>query len=149
MIFLLNFTGQKKGMTPRQISLVKSTWKLFRNMDPVVVGDAFYSKLFSTHPSLRKMFPSEMSQQYQKLMDMLTTIVSRLDRLEELSKDIADMAVRHEGYGVKVAHYSIVGEALLWTLEHGLGRDWTDEVAEAWLTCYNILSNAMISAVKR
>jgi hemoglobin-like flavoprotein len=135
-------------MTTRQISLVKSTWKLFRNMDPAVVGDAFYSKLFSQHPSLRKMFPSEMSMQYQKLMDMLTTIVSRLDKLDELTNDIADMARRHEGYGVKIAHYKIVGDALLWTLEHGLGRDWNQEVAEAWQTCYKILSDTMIGALK-
>ncbi len=135
-------------MTTRQILLVKSTWKLFRNMDPVVVGDAFYSKLFSQHPSLRKMFPSEMSKQYQKLMDMLTTIVSRLDRLDELSDDIAEMAQRHEGYGVKIAHYKVVGDALLWTLEHGLGRDWTDEVREAWQCCYKVLADTMIGALK-
>lgn len=135
-------------MTTRQISLVKSTWKLFRNMDPAVVGDAFYSKLFAQHPSLRKMFPSEMTMQYQKLMDMLTTIVSRLEKLDELTNDIADMARRHEGYGVKIAHYKIVGDALLWTLEHGLGRDWNQEVAEAWQTCYKILSDTMIGALK-
>lgn len=95
------------------------------------------------------MFPKDMNQQYQKIVDMLSTIVGRLDNLGDLSDDIAAMAQRHVSYGVKPNQYQKVGEALLWTLEQGLGKDYTPEVKEAWTKCYNTLANGMISASGR
>ena len=133
-------------MTKEEIILIKRTWKLFREINPTVVGDTFYSKLFLENPSVRKMFPKDMNQQYQKLIDMLSTIVGRLDNLEELSSDIAAMGQRHVAYGVKPAQYQKVGEALLWTLEQGLGKDFTPEVKDAWTKCYTSLADAMINA---
>jgi nitric oxide dioxygenase len=39
----------------------------------------------------------------------------------------------------------VVGSALLWTLENGLGEDWTKEVADAWTSAYALLSVFMIN----
>jgi nitric oxide dioxygenase len=39
----------------------------------------------------------------------------------------------------------VVGAALLWTLEKGLGAGWTSEVADAWTAAYGTLSGFMIS----
>ena len=133
-------------MTKEEIILIKRTWKLFREIDPVVVGDTFYSKLFIDNPSVRKMFPKDMNLQYQKIIDMLSTVVGRLNHLEDISGEIAAMGRRHVSYGVKPAQYQKVGEALLWTLQQGLGSDFTPEVKQAWSKCYNTLANAMISA---
>jgi hemoglobin-like flavoprotein len=133
-------------MTDEEIQYVKKTWKIFRAIDPSLVGDTFYSKLFMDNPRLRAMFPKQMDKQYIKLIDMLSIIVSRLDRLEELTDDIALMARRHVSYGVRPDHYKMVGSALLWTLQHGLGTDWTPEVKNAWIKCYTILSDTMINA---
>ena len=55
-----------------------------------------------------------------------------------------DGAKRHVEYGAKPAHYPVVGEALLWTLEKGLGDSWTPQVAEAWTQAYTTLSGFMI-----
>jgi hemoglobin-like flavoprotein len=129
-----------------QIALVKKSWKAFRGVDPKLIGDIFYSKLFADNPSLKKMFPSKMDEQYKKLIDMLSTIVARLDHLEELTGDIAAMARRHVDYGVRPGHYRLVGNALLWTLKNGLGKDWTPETEKAWTTCYNMLADTMINA---
>ena len=133
-------------MTEAQIILVKKTWKLFRDINPVLVGDTFYSKLFADNPGLRKMFPKYMDEQYKKLIDMLSVIVARLDHLDQLSEEIAAMARRHVSYGVKPQHFRLVGDALLWTLQQGLGNEWTKEVKDAWTTCYNTLANTMIAA---
>lgn len=133
-------------MTKDEIILIKRTWRLFREINPLIVGDTFYSKLFHDNPSIRKMFPTEMHQQYQKLIEMLSAVVGRLDNLDELSNDIAAMAQRHVGYGVKPAQYQKIGEALLWTLQQGLGNDFTPEVKAAWAKCYNSLATVMIKA---
>ena len=55
------------------------------------------------------------------------------------------LAKRHVSYGAQPAHYPVVGEALLWTLQRGLGDAWTDDVAAAWTAAYTTLSNFMIS----
>lgn len=89
-----------------------------------------------------------MNLQYHKLMNMINTIIARLDKLDGLSNEISAMAHRHVQYGVRPGHYKLVGNALLWTLKQGLGKDWTPEVEQAWLKCYTTLSAAMISAAE-
>lgn len=38
---------------------------------------------------------------------------------------------RHVPYGVLPAHYDVVGQALLATLEGGLGAEWNDQARRA------------------
>jgi hemoglobin-like flavoprotein len=131
-------------LTKKETALIKKSWGLLRKIDPIVLGDIFYSKLFFDNPELRKMFPEDMEGQYRKLLDMLNTIIERLEKIDELKGDIVNMAKRHEGYGVKPEHYHLVGVALIWTLQKMLGTDWTDEVRSAWINCYASLSGTMI-----
>ena len=126
--------------------MVKKTWSIFRVMDPVLVGDVFYSKLFLDIPQLENLFHSSKEDQSKKLVGMLTVIVGHLDNFDELTGEIKQLAIRHVQYGVKERHYKAVGIALLWTLQQGLGRDWNDDVKEAWSECFQILSTTMISA---
>ena len=133
-------------MTAQQIILVQKSWKIFRDIQPSLVGDVFYSKLFTMHPELRRMFPSSMDGQYKKVIDMISVIVTRLERLNEVLDEIKALGKRHAGYGVMPWHYQVVGQALLWTLQQGLGRDWTGDVEEAWKKCYELLSETMINA---
>lgn len=133
-------------MTKEQLQLVRRTWAIFRSISPEAVGDVFYSKLFLDHPGLQKMFPREMNAQYQKLIDMLSTIVARLERTDELNDDLVAMAKRHIHYGVKPEHYRWIGDALLFTIENGLGDDWNDDVKNAWQLCYSKLADTMIKA---
>jgi hemoglobin-like flavoprotein len=131
-------------MTPEEIKIVKRTWKILMGIDPKIIGDAFYAKLFADHPSLRKMFPSEMNKQYIKLVDMLSSIIMSLDHLESVSSDIVAMSKGHTGYGVKPAHYDMVGSALMWTLQKGLGGEWNQDTEKAWRKCYQSLADTMI-----
>ena len=133
-------------LTAKEITLVKKSWVSIRKIDPLIIGDVFYTKLFYDHPELRKMFPQNMEAQYGKLIDMLSTIIARLHKLDDLKGEIAHMAKRHVEYGVKPEHYNLVGKALIWTLQKGLGKEWNDEVKAAWINCYAILSGTMITA---
>ena len=53
---------------------------------------------------------------------------------------------QHVGYGVEDRHYGLVGEALLWTLEQGLGDGYTRSVREAWTAAYTTLATIMRDA---
>lgn len=80
-------------------------------------------------------------------MDMLHFVVIKLDRFDKLTEEIAAMAASHEGYGVKPAHYKLVGNARLWTLEKDLGREWRPEIAEASKKAYENLVTFMLHEV--
>lgn len=131
-------------LTSTQIQLIKQSWKSLRGINPELIADIFYTKLFNDNSRLRKMFPADMQLQYRKLMDMLTAIVTRLHKLDEMCGEIAAMARRHESYGVKPKHYALVGSALMWTLQTGLGANWNKETADAWSACYIELTNLML-----
>jgi nitric oxide dioxygenase len=79
-------------------------------------------------------------------MQVLGFIVNSLTTFDELVPVAQDMARRHVGYGVHAAHYDTVGAALLWTLEQGVGSDFTDEVKTAWATAYGTLAGVMREA---
>ena len=135
-------------MTERQIDLVKKSWMIFQKIDPVLVGEVFYEKLFTDHPSFRRMFTTSKEIQSKKIVDMLDFIVSRIDTIEELSEELGNLAFRHTSYGVKTEYYQPVGVALLWTLQQGLGSAWNKDTEEAWDACYHTVSTIMIDGSK-
>jgi len=138
--------SKKNIMTHHQINLVKSSWKLVETMEPEAVGSIFYNYLFEIAPGVRPMFRSPISEQSKKLMSMLSYVISKLDRLDDIVDEVVKLSRRHIGYGVKEEHYVVVGAALLLTLEKGLGNAWNEELKNAWGDCYSILSSAMIVA---
>jgi hemoglobin-like flavoprotein len=133
-------------MTPEQIAFIKASWKQVAKLDATVVGQLFYTRLFEVNPELQSLFKSPQPEQSKKLIAMLGYIISRLDKLDEVTGEIQRLAQRHVQYGVKERHYNMVGAALLWTLKKGLGEQWSVELEEAWTKCYGTLSSAMIDA---
>lgn len=112
-----------------------------------LIGVTFYERLFETHPEVRPMFPKDIKPQARKLVQMLAMVVNGLHRLPAIHAEVAALARRHKDYGVIDAHYPVVGETLIWTLEHNLGEAFTPQVKEAWLTAFAALSGVMIDAM--
>jgi len=102
----------------------------FEKVVPIadVAADLFYTRLFELDPSLRTMFGADLAEQKKKLMQMLTVAVRGLSRLDEIVPAVQALGRRHAGYHVKPEHYATVAAALLWTLEQGLGADFTPEL---------------------
>jgi methyl-accepting chemotaxis protein len=134
-------------VTPTQIALVKSSWTQVRPLE-AQVADRFYDRLFVLDPSLRGLFPENLSKQKVKLMDMLGRIVASLSTPELLVPAARELGRRHAGYAVQPAHYDTVGRALVWALERSLGHEFTSEVRQAWMAAYAMLSRTMIDAAE-
>lgn len=134
-------------MSPDQKALVQETW---HQIAPIAdtAASLFYGRLFVIDPSTRPLFAGvDLEKQRQKLIHVLNVVVGALDRIEELVPTIADLGRRHVGYGVRDAHYDSVGEALLWTLEQGLGHAWTAEVKAACAAAYaNTAGSGFVAA---
>ncbi|HYI27118.1 MAG TPA: globin family protein [Bradyrhizobium sp.] len=131
-------------MNSTQVNLVQES---FAKVIPISEAAAviFYDRLFEVAPAVKVMFPADMSGQRKKLMMMLAAVVNGLGNLQSILPAASALAKRHVDYGAKPEHYPVVGGALLWTLEKGLGEAWTPEVADAWTTAYGTLSGYMIS----
>ena len=131
-------------MTPDQVKLVQQS---FAKVAPISeqASELFYGRLFEVAPTVRAMFPDDMTEQRKKLMATLAVVVGGLTNLEAILPAASALAKRHVSYGAKPEHYPVVGGALLWTLEKGLGDAWTPETAAAWTAAYGTLSTYMIS----
>lgn len=132
-------------MTPMQISLVQNSW---RQVLPIRDRAAalFYGRLFELDPGLRALFRPDMTQQGRKLTAMINVAINGLDDLSSLVPAVRDLGRRHVRYGVTEQHYSVVGAALLWTLQQGLGSAFTAEVHDAWAATYEVLASTMKQA---
>jgi nitric oxide dioxygenase len=115
-------------MTPSQIDLVQS-----------------YGRLFEIAPEVRPLFKGDMTEQGRKLMATLAVVVGGLKDLDAIALAAQALAVKHVAYGVRAEHYTPVGEALIWTLEQGLGEAFDAPTREAWVAAYGTLSGVMIA----
>lgn len=134
---------------------LSESWKLVRPISETV-GDLFYRRLFELRPDYRSLFPEDMQPQKKKLVAMLAFIVRASDWStdqwqEEVASDddlflvVLALGRRHSKlYNVPDESYPVVGEALMWTLDYGLGDALTPEVKTAWEKVYGLVSAIMI-----
>jgi hemoglobin-like flavoprotein len=135
----------EETVAPETIRLVRST---FAQVQPVadLAAGLFYDRLLALDPSLCRLFAADLERQKRALMATLRLAVEHLDRLDELVPIVEQLGRRHAGYGVQAAHYAAFGNALLWTLEQGLGPAFTPAVRSAWSTVYDLLATTMQAA---
>ncbi|MFO7178068.1 MAG: globin domain-containing protein [Pseudomonadota bacterium] len=141
-------------ITDAQKQAIKKSWKL---VVPIAetAADLFYKRLFELRPEYRRLFGDDMTSQKRKLIRMLAFIVKSLDWSDAQWKDVVSpeedlllvilaLGRRHsELYKIPDESYDVVGEALLWTLDYGLGDAFTSEVRDAWAHVYTLLASAM------
>jgi len=135
-------------MTPDQVNLVEVSFVKVKLISEQASA-LFYDRLFETKPELRPLFKGDMKEQGRLLMVTLATAVALLKRPIELEKAVEDLGVRHAKYNVQTEHFEPVGEALIWTLEKGLGPEFTPEVKAAWIALYRIVSMTMMRGLRR
>ncbi|MES2510582.1 MAG: globin domain-containing protein [Pseudomonadota bacterium] len=147
-------------LTDAEKRLLKDTWRL---VVPIMetASDLFYRRLFELQPAYRTLFPPDMTAQKRKLMVTLAFVVKSADWpdeawSEEVAKDddlflvVLALGRRHALlYKIPEDAYPVVGEALLWTLNMGLGQAFTDEARAAWSKLYGLLSSIMLMGTRQ
>lgn len=130
-------------MTPQQIDLVQQSWE---KVVPIAKDAAslFYGRLFELDPSLRPYFKGDIEEQGKKLMTILTTVVRGLKSFDKLEMAVWQLGRRHVAYQIEEKHYGTVAQALLWTLEQGLGADtFKGDLKDAWVQAYTVVAGLM------
>lgn len=141
-------------LTEEHKQAIRRSWRLLEPLGDTV-SDLFYRRLFEIRPDLRRLFPEDMAAQKKKLFKMLAFAIKSIDwPIEEWQRDIDPendlflvvlaLGRRHRRlYNVDDEHYGPVGEALVWTLEQGLGHVFEGTVQEAWTQLYTMLATTM------
>lgn len=135
-------------MTPEQVDHVQTSFRLILPIR-LQAAQIFYARLFEIDASTRPLFlNSDLEVQGDMLMAALGFVVGSLRKPESMLATVHALARRHVGYGVVESHYTSVGEALVWTVERGLGSAATPEILVAWVAAYTILSDAMLGSLE-
>lgn len=92
---------------------------------------------------------TDMEKQGEKLMKTLGVAVATLDNMEKLVPILQHLGRKHVSYGVTADMYASVGEALLLTLEKGLGDECTPETKAAWTWVLGVISGVCIEAASK
>src|SRR5262245_31872621 len=75
--------------------------------------DEFYARLFATAPSVRVLFPRDMTTQKTMLLSALVLLRRSLRNLDEIVPTLKELGRRHVAYGAKPEHYPVVGTVLI------------------------------------
>jgi nitric oxide dioxygenase len=135
-------------ITATQIKLVQSS---FEHVLPIAeqAGLLFYERVFSLAPGTRALFDDDIAPQAKRTMAAVKTAVDGLGNLDVVGPFLVRLGARHVRYGVRHEHFDVVGAALLWTLEQGLGERFTPAVRDAWAAAWDVIAGAMREGMRR
>jgi NAD(P)H-flavin reductase/hemoglobin-like flavoprotein len=122
--------------------LLKESWTLVED-ERSELASRFYARLFLTAPELRALFPIQMSEQRDRLLEAVVTAVQCVGDPERFDAYLRDLGRDHRKYHVRPEHYDVVGESLLATLRAVARSAWTAEYDQAWRDAYAAISEKM------
>lgn len=124
------------------VAELRRGWEL---VEPIAdeAAQLFYARLFELDPSLRLLFHTEPAVQRRKFTETLAMLVKCAGQPDDLLSMLVSLGERHVHYGVRREHYDTVGEALMWTLDQGLGLLATAASRDAWRVTWEVVADAM------
>src|SRR5436190_1582666 len=130
-------------LTETDIDLVQAS---FAQVLPISeqAGMLFYGRIFELAPGARALFADDIPLQARRTMGALKAAVDGLRDLDRVVPSLVRLGARHAAYGVVPEHFDVVGAALMWTLEQGLGEAFTAETAAAWSAVWVLVTDAML-----
>src|SRR5918995_6987732 len=133
-------------LTDHDIRLLQSSSDLVRPIAETA-GLLFYERIFPLAPATRALFDDDLPRQAARTMAAVGTVVDGLPDLDRVTTFLVRLGARHVRYGVQPEHFDVVGAALLWTLEQGLGDLFTPPTRDAWIAAWDVIANAMLTGM--
>jgi len=130
-------------MTAEDIKAIRKSFQLIAGKEQIVTL-LFYNRLFQSSPSLRDLFPGEMTDQAKKLADVLKVLDASLDHIESMRPALRGLGSRHQHqYGVFEEHYAVFCQTLINTLQETAGTRFDETMKNAWNTMLRHVSAEM------
>jgi hemoglobin-like flavoprotein len=134
-------------LTPEAIQAVRAG---FARIAPIreEIGGLFYGKLFEMDPGLRPLFGDNLEAQSRMLMTAIQMVIDSLDSPENVARHLSEVGRRHGAYGAQMRDFDTFGAALIWSLQQGLGPDYTPQFETGWVGAFDLIRNVMRGGVK-
>jgi nitric oxide dioxygenase len=129
------------------IAVVKSTVPVLAEHG-LSITEAFYKRLFSTHPELKNVFNQSNQREGKQPMALANAVyaaAAHIDNLAAILPAVQHIGHKHRSLNVKAEHYPIVGENLLAAIKEVLGDAATDDIISAWGAAYGVIAQAFIN----
>ena len=140
----LDNSAPEPDAAEKEVKLLEDSFALVAPKADELVA-SFYDNLFTDYPAAKPLFEhTNMAKQQQMLKASLVMVIENLRKPEALSQALKGLGARHVKYGALPAHYPLVGNSLLKTLEQYAGDAWTPEVKGAWVNAYKSISELML-----
>jgi nitric oxide dioxygenase len=136
--------GSQPSLTAGEIELVRTSFDQVWAISSRTAA-LFYERLFASGAIARPLFRIDAEEEKRRFLTALAVIVTSLDEAADLDSLAERLAYQHLEFGAEAENSAIVAQALLGSLEEGLGSRWTPAVADAWRKAYRALSERMIT----
>jgi hemoglobin-like flavoprotein len=113
---------------------------------PVRLAEAFYGHLFAMAPELRPMFADDLSEQMQRMTDILLTVITQLAGTDtrRLENALCNMGMDHYvRYRVGPPHYLYVAHALTRAVRDIAGWEYSSQLSSAWVSVCKWVTDQM------
>lgn len=127
-------------------SIVKATIPVLEEHGTEITS-AFYKHMFEQHPELLNVFNKtnqKLGRQQTALAQTVIAAAKHIDHLEAIIPNVNQIAHKHRALEIKPEHYPIVGENLIWAIQHVLGDAATPEIVDAWTKTYGVIADVFI-----
>jgi nitric oxide dioxygenase len=133
-------------LDPAQVAAVRTS---FAAVAPIAhrAGIMLFDRIFELAPETRPMFADDIAPQAARTIEAVRTLVDHLDEPDRVTALLTELGARHARYGVQPEHFPVVGAALLWTLEQGLGDALSAEVRDAWSARWTVVAATMLAGL--
>eukprot|EP00930_Biecheleria_cincta_P074829 TRINITY_DN6203_c0_g2_i1.p1 TRINITY_DN6203_c0_g2~~TRINITY_DN6203_c0_g2_i1.p1 ORF type:complete len:469 (+),score=84.19 TRINITY_DN6203_c0_g2_i1:71-1477(+) len=160
------------GLSAQTVDSVKRSWVAVESLGSEVVAELFYKNLFEVAPTTKELFPIAVRNRHRdwacdeeededdpvnspalrklfaKVLDAVGTAVAGLQDITSLVPHLTALGMRHINYNTTDEHFAYGGQALLITLQAGLGELYTPDVEAAWKLVYDFVSATIIAGLK-
>jgi hemoglobin-like flavoprotein len=110
--------------------------------------DEFYSRLFAAAPSVRPLFPDDMTRQKVMLLGVLVLLRKSLRSLDPIVPKLRELGACHVAYGAKPEHYPVVGATLIASMAAIAGDRWTPKYEQAWAAAFDVVAGVMLEGAE-
>jgi len=169
------FGGPALGIVPSPgaIVTVQQSWHAVQELGIANVGEILYKHLFRIAPVTKKLFPLSVRMKYRdwtsssteevdddfdkspalrnlfaKVVEAVGSAVAGLHNISRLIFELNALGMRHINYNMQEEYFEYGGQALVLTLQDGLGPALSEEIKQAWISVYEFISANIISGLR-
>lgn len=107
----------------------------------------FYEELFNRAPQVKPLFSNTSPvEQEKKLINALQLVVSNVRNVDALAKTLTTLGAKHQQYGAKPEHYTVVANTLIDVMQEFAGELWTQDIQQAWQHALSVVAKVMLDA---